>query len=154
METAELDRLTNLFYSFKQRGERQFSKKEFLKWYSENIDLGCYYCGLEIETQIIIIESGKLSSNRFFTYKYKNKSGLEKYGTRGKSFEVDRKNPKGPYSSSNCVLCCYFCNNDKSDVFISEQYLKFIGGNKENKKNNPRYIYLKSLLDNLKHKNK
>jgi hypothetical protein len=30
METAELGRLTNLNYSFKQRGERQFSKiKEF-----------------------------------------------------------------------------------------------------------------------------
>jgi hypothetical protein len=43
METAELDRLTNLFYSFKQRGERHFSKKEFLNWYSANIDLGCYY---------------------------------------------------------------------------------------------------------------
>ena len=69
METAELDRLTNLFYSFKQRGERQFSKKEFLRWYSENIDLGCYYCGLEIETQTRLIDSGKLNSNRFFTYK-------------------------------------------------------------------------------------
>lgn len=148
METGELDRLTNLFYSFKQRGERQFSKKEFLRWYSENIDLGCYYCGLEIETQTRLIDSGKLNSNRFFTYKYKSKSGVEKYGTRGKSLEVDRKKHKGEYSVENCVLCCYFCNNDKSDVFSSEQYLAFIGGNVKNKKNNPRYTYLISLLNN------
>ncbi len=65
MENTELYRLTNLFYSFKQRGERQFSKKEFFDWYSENIVLGCFYCGLEIENQIIIIKSGKLSSKRF-----------------------------------------------------------------------------------------
>jgi hypothetical protein len=149
METAELGRLTNLYYSFKQRGERQFSKKEFLNWYTENINLGCYYCGLEIETQIRIIESGKLSSNRFFTYKYKYKSGLEKNGTRGKSFEVDRKNPKGPYSSSNCVLSCYFCNNDKSDVFKESQYFNFIGANPLNKKDNPRYIFLTTLLKSL-----
>jgi hypothetical protein len=149
METAELDRLTNLFYSFKQRGERQFSKKEFLNWYSENKDLGCYYCGLEIETQISIIESGKLSSNRFFSYKYKNKSEAEKFGTRGKSLEVDRKNPKGPYSINNCVLCCYFCNNDKSDVFTESQYFKFIGANPLNKKNNPRYIFLNTLLKSI-----
>ena len=29
MEAAELNRLTNLYYSFKQRGDREFSKNEF-----------------------------------------------------------------------------------------------------------------------------
>jgi len=149
MEAAERNRLTNLYYSFKQRGVREFSKEEFLNWYSENLDLGCYYCGIEIETQISIIERGKLSSNRFFTYKYKNKIGVEKYGTRGKSFEVDRKNPKGPYSIDNCVLCCYFCNNDKSDVFTESQYCNFIGANPLNKKDNPRYIFLNKLLKSI-----
>jgi hypothetical protein len=147
MESKELNRLTNLYYSLKQRGERQFSKKEFLNWYSENLKLGCFYCGIEIETQTKIIDSGKLISNRFFTHKYKSKSGAEKYGTRGNSFEVDRKKPKGAYSVENCVLCCYFCNNDKSDVFSSEQYIAFIGSDVKNKKNNPRYKYLMSLLN-------
>ncbi|WP_291401366.1 hypothetical protein [Daejeonella sp.] len=147
MEINELKRLTNLYYSFKQRGDRQFSKKEFLKWYFTNLDLGCYYCGLEIETQIRLIKSGKLNSNRFFTYDYKSKRGVEKFGTRGKSFEVDRKNPKGEYSVDNCVLCCYFCNNDKSDVFKESQYLSFIGANSENKKDNSRYIFLNKLLN-------
>lgn len=149
MESKELNRLTNLYYSFKQRGERQFSKKEFLKWYTENLELGCYYCGLEIETQIRLIESGKLNSNRFFTNKYENKSGVEKYGTRGKSFEVDRKKPKGPYSVGNCVLCCYFCNNDKSDVFTASEYCNFIGANPLNKKDNSRYIFLNTLLKSI-----
>lgn len=146
MENKELKRLTNLYYSLKQRGDRQFSKKEFLDWYAKNLKLGCYYCGLEIETQIKLIEKGKLKSNRFFKHKFKTTSGKDKFGTRGKSFEVDRKKPKGPYSKDNCVLCCYFCNNDKSDVFVSEDYIKFIGGNMQNKKDNPRYRFLKTLL--------
>lgn len=149
MKTSESKRLTNLYYSFKQRGERLFSKKEFLKWYIENSKLGCYYCGLEIETQTQLIENGILNSNRFFNFKYENKNGVEKYGTRGKSFEVDRKNPKGPYSSDNCVLCCYFCNNDKSDVFTELQYCAFIGASLENKKDNPRYIFLKKILETI-----
>jgi hypothetical protein len=144
METSEIKRLTNLYYSFKQRGQRHFSKREFISWYYEKLSLGCFYCGLEIETQLLLINSGKIKSNRFFTHKYKTKNGIYKYGTRGKSFEVDRKNPKGEYSVNNCVLCCYFCNNDKSDVFSAEQYSLLIGGNV---KNNPRYNYLTNLIN-------
>jgi hypothetical protein len=120
VKSTEIIRLSNLYYSLKHRGERKFSKNEFIKWYKEKLSLGFYYCGLEIEKQILLIKSRKLNSNRFFTYSYTNKKGTTKFGTRGFSFEVDRRNPKGKYSVGNCVLCCYFCNNDKSDVFSSE----------------------------------
>jgi len=147
MKIKEEKRLASLYYSFKQRGDRQFTKAEFLTWYAENLKLGCFYCGLKIETQIQLIKSGKINSNRFFNNKYETKSGEEKYGTRGKSLEIDRKDPKGPYSVDNCVLFCYFCNNDKSDVFSADQYIIFIGGDSKNKSNNPRYKYFMTLLD-------
>jgi hypothetical protein len=147
MKIKEDKRLSNLYYSLKQRGDRKFSKTEFFTWYNKYLKLGCFYCGLEIQSQIRLINSGKFSSNRFFNNKYESKNGVEKYGTRGKSLEVDRKDPKGAYSVDNCVLCCYFCNNDKSDVFSAEQYIIFIGANLKNKKNNPRYKYLMSLLN-------
>jgi len=38
-------------------------------------------------------------------------------GRRGVDLEVDRIEPKEPYSPENCVLACYPCNNAKSDVF-------------------------------------
>ena len=52
--------------------------------------------------------------------------------------EVDRINPYDKfYHKENCVLACYFCNNDKSDIFSFDQYKNF----KENRLN-----FLKSLL--------
>ena len=140
-------RLTNLFYSLKQRGERKFeSKIEFIKWYKKSEVFGCYYCGLEIDIQRELISNDKIRSKRFFNNLYTTKTGIDKFGTRGRYFEVDRKKPDGPYSKDNCVLCCYFCNNDKSDVFLDEEYKLFIGASGENKKDNPRYKYLKSLI--------
>lgn len=61
-----------------------------------------------------------LKSNRF---PENGKIGQRK--SRGVWLEVDRLEPKGQYSRENAVLCCYFCNNDKSDVFSGQEYLKF-----------------------------
>lgn len=145
----EYKRLCNIYYSFKSRHQREFSKSEFIEWYIESAELGCYYCGIDKKTVTDLIEHNQIKSNRFFTHKYKNQSGEEKCGTRGRSFEVDRKNPNGPYSKDNCVLCCYFCNNDKSDIFSADQYIEFIGGDMVNKINNPRYRFLISLHNNI-----
>lgn len=119
------------------------SFQDFLDWYKKQENKEgekcCYYCGLtEEESQRIVME-GKLESNRF------PKDGkIEKGKNRGVWLEIDRDKPKGDYSKDNCVLACYFCNNDKSDVFKSaKEYIKF-------KKN--RLEYLKKLL-NLNSKN-
>ena len=62
-----------------------------------------------------------LKSNRFPL------NGKFKQGrARGVWLEIDRKEPKGKYSKNNCVLSCYFCNNDKSDVFNEKEYNNFI----------------------------
>jgi hypothetical protein len=103
----------------KSNGDNDFlSFDDFNNWYNEQKKV-CEYCGLKEEESQIIVTT-KLESNRF------PKNGKPGRGTaRGMHLEVDRINPKGKYSRENCTLCCYFCNNDKSDVFNGAQYKEF-----------------------------
>jgi hypothetical protein len=93
---------------------------EFKDWYDRQKKV-CSYCGLTEEESQEIVHKGLLTSNRF-PLEGKTSQGVN----RGYGLEVDRKNPKGKYSNENCELSCYFCNNDKSDVFNEEQYREFI----------------------------
>lgn len=148
--TDENRRLTRLWYNFKQRGNnlRKFQKDEFIKWYNTKVEDGCHYCGLsEKESRKLVLS---LNSSRF-----PKSSKLERGKSRGYYLEVDRKDPKGEYSSDNCVLSCYFCNNDKSDVFTHDQYMELLHGDNwktkstEVKKDNFRYKYLKKHLNSI-----
>lgn len=109
------------------------SFSDFTNWYDENVKDGkCFYCGLTERDSQKIIHCGQLTSKRF------PKGGLISRGVnRGYWLEIDKKNPNGFYSRDNCVPSCYFCNNDKSDVFNEEQYRNF----KEN-----RIDFIKNLL--------
>jgi hypothetical protein len=100
----------------------------FKKWYDSQ-KKECKYCGLsEEESQVIVMtppQHPHLTSNRF------PQNGIITRGhSRGVWLEIDRVNPKGNYSENNCVLCCYFCNNDKSDVFDGQSYPKFMSNRK------------------------
>ena len=108
------------------------SLDDFINWYEEQ-DLICNYCGLsEIEMQEISMTS-ILSSKRF------PQDGVIGRGTnRAVWLEVDRIDSNGVYSSENCVLCCYFCNYDKNDVFPGNEYLNFFQN---------RVEYLRELLE-------
>jgi hypothetical protein len=87
----------------------------------------------EVESQELSIR-GILTSNRF------PKNGIIGQGkSRAVWLEVDRINPNGSYSRENSVLCCYFCNNDKSDVFSGEMYSQFFQN---------RVTFLRQLLKN------
>lgn len=92
----------------------------FKDWYLTT-ERKCHYCGLlESESQQIV-RNGKLISKRF------PQNGKHGRGTsRGMWLEIDRYNPSGKYEIDNIVPCCYFCNNDKSDVFHGDDYKKFI----------------------------
>ena len=94
--------------------------QSFKKWY-EGKEKICFYCGLNEEDSQKIIHNGLLKSKRF-PLDGKIRKGVN----RGYWLEIDRKNPIGNYSTENCELSCYFCNNDKSDVFGAEQYKEFI----------------------------
>lgn len=115
--------LKNWYSNKKYSKKVKIDFKDFMsfnKWYNDKEKI-CFYCGLSEEFSQKIIHNGLLKSNRF-PLNGKITRGVN----RGYWLEIDRKNPKGNYSFENCELCCYFCNNDKSDVFGEIQYKEFI----------------------------
>lgn len=92
----------------------------FRNWYLTHAK-ACHYCGLTATESQQIVRRGMLKSKRF------PENGKHGRGTsRGMWMEVDRYNPDGKYQVDNMVPCCYFCNNDKSDVFHGDQYKLFV----------------------------
>ncbi len=128
------EQLIQWFNSKVEHGVSGFgSEAQFLQWYSQNISDGkCAYCGLSERDSQRIVHEGHLTSLRFPIY-----GNATKGVNRGYWLEIDRKNPIGLYSIENCNPSCYFCNNDKSDVFTDDQYQEFF----EN-----RAQFLRSLL--------
>lgn len=129
------EKLLKNWYNEKVRTDRNgFNDfEDFRSWYNETVrDKQCYYCGLGERDSQKIVYDGLLTSKRFPL------GGRFSQGVnRGYWLEVDKKNPKGNYSRENCVPSCYFCNNDKSDVFTDVQYREFV---------NDRPSFLKNLL--------
>ena len=94
------------------------SKDEFVKWFENTIksqNYKCYYCDTSIFDIRSLIKQEKLKTR---------KTG---YGRRGPIFEIDRKINSNGYTKENCVLSCYYCNNDKSYILDSETYKKYFG---------------------------
>jgi len=108
-------------YSKKHR--KGFSNKdEFVKWFENTIksqNFKCYYCDTSIFDIRSLIDQKKLKTR---------KTG---YGRRGPIFEIDRKINSNSYTKENCVLSCYYCNNDKSYILDSEDYKKYFGENRK-----------------------
>ena len=96
-------------------------QSEFLEWFKEKIKDGkCMYCGLSERDSQRLVHEGKIKSLRFPIY-----GTISSGVNRGYWLEIDRKIPTGYYSKENCNLSCYFCNNDKSDVFTNSEYIEF-----------------------------
>ncbi len=70
----------------------------------------CYYCGIT-KAQIEALA---------------DKHQLRKKKDRGWNLEVDRLNSNYEYTPENTVLCCYWCNNAKTDEFTPKEF-KVIG---------------------------
>lgn len=94
--------------------------EDFYEWYCEQ-KKECHYCSLKEKELQKIVMLGILKSNRFPL-----NGKITQGRARGIWLEIDRKESKGKYSRSNCVLSCYFCNNDKSDIFNEKEYKNFI----------------------------
>ena len=69
----------------------------------------CHYCHLDESHLEYLINNGKLYTKRL--------------STRGRTFEIDRKDPTKGYTKDNMVLSCYWCNNAKTDEFTYEEFL-------------------------------
>jgi 5-methylcytosine-specific restriction endonuclease McrA len=68
----------------------------------------CVYCGITIPAVTELA----------------NKQQLFKKNYRGWSLEIDRIDSNKEYSSENCVMACYWCNNAKTDEFTHEEFMK------------------------------
>jgi len=79
--------------------------KKFVKMMLED---NCAYCGISMK----LINDIKLYTKR----------------ARGYSMEIDQKDPYGYYSDDNCVACCYWCNNAKTDEFSVKEFKEIARG--------------------------
>ena len=68
----------------------------------------CDYCKITIET------INQLANN---------KKIFKKTYQRGYTMEIDRRKPNLEYTTENCVPCCYWCNNAKTDEFTDEEFI-------------------------------
>ncbi|MBA7580750.1 hypothetical protein ES708_22644 [subsurface metagenome] len=114
-EVKEMRRIRQL-YNNKRGTDFKFSRfNEFYYWYINQYSEQkgrCYYC--KTEEKVIA---------RLFSEKYSS----TKRPNRGQHLEVERRNSTvNDYSKSNCVLACYFCNNDKSDIFSEQEYFEYL----------------------------
>jgi hypothetical protein len=107
---------------FSSRHKPGFNDKiAFADWFIAQLEIqnfSCHYCETAIADIQSLIERGLLKTR---------KTG---YGWRGPVLEVDKRSHHLGYSPGNCVLACYYCNNDKSYTLDSEAYKQFFGPNR------------------------
>lgn len=83
--------------------QRKMSLEEFKSF--EDAD-HCGYCNTSINTI-----RNLMASKQIF-----------KKNERGYNLELDRKKPNKEYSTENCIMACYWCNNAKTDEFDDEEF--------------------------------
>lgn len=76
-------------------------------------DQKCHYCHITLNDIEFLIDQEKI---------------FKKRDTRGFSIEIDRKRPNEEYSEGNIVLCCYWCNNAKTDEFTDGEFESIANG--------------------------
>jgi len=83
--------------------------RNFYYWY-KNAKRVCHYC----KTQ-----------EKDLDFFFNNLDTVNKRPKRGKTLEIDRRNPLIlDYDNiQNLVLSCYICNNAKSDIFTEDEFM-------------------------------
>jgi hypothetical protein len=107
------------------------NKYDLINWYEGKItkqDFKCYYCDTSIFDINLLIDANKLKKRKIL------------FGFRGPVLEIDKKNNDSGYTPGNCVLSCYYCNNDKSYTLDSDDYKKNFGENR-----NKYFMHLKNI---------
>jgi 5-methylcytosine-specific restriction endonuclease McrA len=85
------------------------NEDDFFEIYKKNnADRCCGYCGISESDIKNLIEDKKIQTKRL--------------STRGESLEIDRIKPHSFYSKNNIILCCYWCNNAKTDEFELDEF--------------------------------
>lgn len=112
------------------------SLNEFTLWWASQYveqEGRCCYCKTKISDIQRLIQAGILKTRRV---------GPGRVGMRGFQLEVERcDSDNNAYSSKNCKLACYYCNNDKSNIFTEIDFVQFMGKSKKE--------YFQFLLEKL-----
>ncbi|MFD1874339.1 hypothetical protein [Hymenobacter bucti] len=64
----------------------------------------------------------KLTQAQFETLRQAEQIQTKRLRTRGTSFEIDCKIPELGYTEGNLAVCCYWCNNAKTDEFTAAEF--------------------------------
>ena len=121
----EKERISKYYSTNKKKLIGFNQKSDFVNWYMTKLqdeDCKCHYC----ETSILVIRN--LLKHGLINGRKVGRGGN---GFRGPNLELDRKDPFGIYSDENCVLSCYYCNNDKSNTFDYKTYKNIVGPSKK-----------------------
>ena len=95
------------------------SRQALSTWYGSQLDhqdCKCHYCETSIFDINRLIDAGLLATR-----------ATRGEGVRGRVLEIDKKINELGYQPENCVLACYYCNNDKSYIFTADDYKEFYG---------------------------
>ncbi|MBI4647896.1 MAG: hypothetical protein HY738_15225 [Bacteroidia bacterium] len=94
--------------------EKALSLDNFKKIYGtdDNTYRKCDYCEITERDIQRLADADNIMTKHLFS--------------RGRSMEIDRKDSFADYSKDNIVLCCYWCNNAKTDEFSYDEF-KFVG---------------------------
>lgn len=102
-------KIAELKKKYDKEFSEQFSLEEFKRKYGQdNADRQCYYCKIKESEIASLIAAGMITTKRLYS--------------RGRLMEVDRTEPNGKYTYENTQLCCYWCNNAKTDEFNEEEF--------------------------------
>jgi len=80
------------------------------KYHKDTEERECKYCKIKESEIKDLIDKEKIHTKRIYS--------------RGKSLEIDRTNPNGKYIIGNIELCCYWCNNAKTDEFNEKEFTR------------------------------
>jgi hypothetical protein len=90
-------------------------------WYVEQLQrqhCKCFYCDTSIHDINKLIAANLLKTR-----------SVKGTGKRGPVLEIDKQG--NGYNKKECVLACYYCNNDKSYTCSKEDYKKYFGPNRK-----------------------
>lgn len=89
--------------------DKIINETEFKAFYKDDdFDRECKYCKIKESEIKLLIKNGFIQTKRL--------------RSRGKTMEIDQRNPNEGYKSGNIALCCYWCNNAKTDEFNAEEF--------------------------------
>jgi len=117
--------------NYNKAKHKGFSNKyDFADWFITQLKINncrCHYCETSIHDIRKLIDAELLKERKIG------------FGYRGKVLEVNKKDNN--YSKEQCVLSCYYCNNDKSYTSEKDDYKKHFGANRND--------YFKKLMKKL-----